>query len=90
MALDQKLAAAAKISAAASTNALAALRLAVEEALEANLSKEEIGEILEIAYDIQAQPMSHTKHLAHQLLRENKKPQVQHTHSKTCGCNGHS
>ncbi len=76
-----------QISAAVACNALAALRLAVTEALTLGFSPEEVQEILALAKDIQQQPISHVTHLVDQLLREPKK--TSHKHSAHCGCGGH-
>ena len=87
MSLDQRTIVVTQISAAVACNALAALRLAVTEALTLGLSPEEIQEILTLSKEIQQQPISHVTHLVDQLLRELKKPT--HEHSADCGCGNH-
>ena len=87
MSLDQRTIVVTQISAAVACNALAALRLAVTEALTLGIKPEEIREILALAKDIQQQPISHVTHLVDQLLREPKKPT--HEHSADCGCGNH-
>ncbi|AET66784.1 hypothetical protein Desor_1111 [Desulfosporosinus orientis DSM 765] len=87
MSLDQRTVVAAQISAAAACNALAALRLAITEGLEAGLSKEEIQEVVNLAKNVQQQPISHVTHLTDQMLREQKKKP--HVHSPNCGCGEH-
>ena len=88
--LDNKTAIAVQIAAAAASNAMPALRLAVSKALEGELSREEIEAVLDIAQEIQIQPSQHTQNLAHQLLREPiaKKPVV-HEANCSCGCHDH-
>ncbi|TGE34308.1 hypothetical protein [Desulfosporosinus sp. Sb-LF] len=87
MSLDQRTIAVTQISAAAACNALAALRLAVTEALTLGISSEEIQEILALAKDIQQQPISHVTHMIDQLFREQKKKT--HEQSAHCDCGGH-
>jgi len=87
MSLDQRTIVVTQISAAVACNALAALRLAVSEALTLGLSPAEIREILALAKDIQQQPISHVGHLMDQLLRESKK--TPHNHSANCDCGSH-
>jgi DNA-binding transcriptional MerR regulator len=87
MSLDQRTIVVAQISAAVACNALAALRLAVTEALTIGLSPEEIREILALVKEIQQQPISHVAHLTDQLLRESKK--TAHQHSAHCDCGRH-
>jgi len=87
MSLDQRNTIVAQISAAVACNALAALRLAITEGLNAGFTKAEIQEILSLAKDVQQQPISHVTHLTDQILREPKKKP--HEHSAHCGCNGH-
>jgi hypothetical protein len=87
MNLDQRTIVVTQISAAVACNALAALRVAVTEAITLGLTPEEIQEILALAKDIQQQPISHVTHLIDQLLREPKK--TSHKHSAHCGCGGH-
>ena len=84
MSLDQRTIIVTQISAAVACNALAALRLAVTEALSLGLTPEEIREILALATAIQQQPISHVTHLVDQLLREPKKST--HVHSADCAC----
>lgn len=84
MSLDQRTIIAAQISAAVACNALAALRVAVTEALTLGLNPEEIREILALAQEVQQQPISHAAHLTDQLLREPKK--TPHNHSAHCNC----
>lgn len=87
MSLDQRTIIVAQLSAAVACNALAALRLAANEALRVGLSPEEIQEILALAKDIQQQPISHMTHLIEQLLRDSKKKP--HVHTADCGCDHH-
>ena len=87
MNLDQRTVVIAQISAATACNALAALRLAVTEAISIGISPEEIQEVLTLAKDIQQQPISHVTHLIDQLFRETKK--TTHKHSAHCDCGGH-
>ena len=87
MSLDQRTIVVTQISAAVACNALAALRLAVSEALTLGFSPEEIQEILALAKDVQQQPISHVGHLIDQLLRESKK--TAHKHSTNCDCGSH-
>lgn len=87
MSLDQRTVLAVQISAAAASNALAALRLAITEALEAGISKEDIQKVIDLAKNVQQQPISHVTHLTDQMLREQKKKP--HVHSPNCGCGGH-
>lgn len=87
MSLDQRTTVITQISAAAACNTLAALRLAVTEALSIGISPEEIQEVLALAKDIQQQPISHVTHLMDQLLRETKK--TTHKNSAHCNCGGH-
>lgn len=87
MVLDQRTTIVAQISAAVACNALAALRLAITEGINAGLTKTEIQEIISLAKDVQQQPISHVGHLTHQILRESKKEG--HEHNAQCGCNGH-
>lgn len=87
MSLDQRTLIVTQISAAVACNALAALRLAVTEALTLGLNPEEIKEVIALAKVIQQQPISHVTHLTDQLLREPKK--TTHEHSANCGCGSH-
>ncbi|KUO70429.1 MAG: hypothetical protein APF81_08260 [Desulfosporosinus sp. BRH_c37] len=87
MSLDQRTIVVTQISAAVACNALAALRLAVTEALTLGIKPEEIREILALAKGIQAQPISHVTHLADQLLRQPTKSK--HEHSANCACGNH-
>lgn len=87
MSLDQRTIVVTQISAAVACNALAALRLAVTEALTLDIGPDEIQEILALAKDIQQQPISHVSHLVDQLLRESKK--TTHKHSTNCDCGKH-
>ena len=87
MSLDQRTIIMTQISAAVACNALAALRLAVSEALTLGISPEEIQEVVALAKDIQEQPISHVSHLMDQLLRESKK--LTHEHSANCDCGKH-
>ena len=87
MSLDQRTIVVTQISAAVACNALAALRLAVTEALTLGIKPEEIREILALAKDIQQQPISHVTHSIDQLLREPKKST--HQHSADCSCGNH-
>jgi len=84
MSLDQRTLVLTQISAAVACNALAALRLAVTEALTLDIKPEEIREVLALAKAIQEQPISHVTHLFDQLMREPKK--ATHEHSANCGC----
>ncbi|WP_425808004.1 hypothetical protein ACHOLT_10485 [Desulfitobacterium sp. Sab5] len=95
MELDTHTLLAVQISAAVATNALAALRAAVTDAKEFGMSSEEIRQIMKTAQDIQEQPLSHTRHLMDQLLRETKKKTHDHSdhdhvHGPNCGCGHHS
>lgn len=87
MSLDQRTGVAAKISAAVACNALAALRLAITEAVQLGLSPDEIQEIQALAKDIQQQPISHVANLIEQLLRE--PPKKAHIHDSNCTCGKH-
>lgn len=101
MELDTRTLLTAQISAAVATNALAALRAAVTDAKEFGMSPEEIRQIMKVAQDILEQPLSHTRHLMDQLLREPKKKSAapsdhdhvhdhNHVHGPNCGCGHHS
>ena len=87
MSLDQRTIVLTQISAAVACNALAALRLAVTEALTLGLKPEEIREVVDLAKAIQQQPISHVTHLVDQLMREPKK--ATHEHSAHCACDNH-
>ena len=87
MSLDQRTTIVAQISAAVACNALAAIRLAITEGLNVGLTKEEIQEVINLAKDVQQQPISHVSHLTDQMFREPKKKA--HEHSAHCGCGGH-
>ncbi len=87
MSLDQRTIVVAQISAAVACNSLAALRVAVTEALTLGVSQEEVQEILALAKEIQEQPIAHVSHLIDQLLREPKK--TTHKHSDHCDCGKH-
>lgn len=89
MSLDQRTLALVQISAAVACNALATLRVAVTEALNLGLSPQEIEEVLNLAKDIQQQPISHVTHLANQLLREPKKHAHEPSAQCGCGCGSH-
>lgn len=84
MSLDQRTSAIVQISAAAAANALPALRASITTALEIGLSKTEIQAILDLVTEIQHEPISHTQHLAKQLLREPSKKQSDHASSCSC------
>ena len=84
MSLDQRTIIVTQISAAVACNALAALRLAITEALALDIKPEEIREILALSKAIQAQPISHVTHLVDQILHAPKK--LTHEHSADCGC----
>jgi alkylhydroperoxidase/carboxymuconolactone decarboxylase family protein YurZ len=87
MSLDPRTIVIAQISAAVACNALASLRVAITEAIEMGIDREEIQEILILATGIQQQPINHIGHLAEQLLQEPSKKT--HVHSAHCGCGGH-
>lgn len=87
MSLDQRTTIVAQISAAVACNALAALRLAITEGLNAGLTKAEIQTVISLAKDVQQQPITHVSHLTDQILREPKK--TVHEHGSNCGCGGH-
>jgi hypothetical protein len=87
MSLDPRTIVVTQISAAVACNALAALRLAVTEALTLGIKPEEIREVQDLSKAIQQQPISHVTHLVDQLLREPKKST--HEHSAHCGCGNH-
>lgn len=87
MSLDHRTIIVTQISAAVACNALAALRVAISDALKVGLNPEEIYEILTLAKEIQQKPIDHVTHLIDQLLREPKK--TPHVHSANCGCDHH-
>jgi hypothetical protein len=87
MSLDPRTIVVTQISAAVACNALAALLLAVTEALTLGIKPEEIREVQDLSKAIQQQPISHVTHLVDQLLREPKKST--HEHSAHCGCGNH-
>jgi len=87
MSLDPRTKIVAQISAAVACNALAAIRLAITEGLNAGLTKTEIQEVISLAKDVQQQPISHVTHLTDQMFREQKKKP--HEHSAQCGCGEH-
>jgi alkylhydroperoxidase/carboxymuconolactone decarboxylase family protein YurZ len=92
MALDARTTLLVQISAAAATNSLAALRSAVTDAKSLGVTSEEIQKTVSLAIEIQEQPVSHTRHLVSQLLREpvrkteDKKDSVHHNHGPGCNC----
>ncbi len=85
MSLDQRTSTIVQISAAAAVNALPTLRTAITTAIEEGLTKQEIQAILDLVTEIQQQPVSHTQHLAKQLLREPSKKHTDHAASCSCG-----
>ncbi len=85
MSLDQRTSTIVQISAAAAVNALPTLRAAITTAIENGLTKQEIQAILDVVTEIQQQPISHTQHLAKQLLHEPRKKQSDHATSCSCG-----
>ena len=87
MSIDARTIVITQISAAVACNALAALRLAVTEALTLGIKHEEIREVLALSKAIQEQPISHVTHLVEQLMREPKKST--HEHSEHCTCGNH-
>lgn len=90
MSLDQKTIVLTQLSAAVACNALASLRVTLTEALTLGITPEEIEEVLNLAKEIQQQPISHVTHLVNQLLREPKKQTEKSAQSGCgCGCNGH-
>lgn len=91
MELDRKTTLLIQIAAAAATNALASLRAAVTDAKSLGVSNEIIRQTIDLALEIQQQPLSHTRHLTEQLLREPAKSlkKSSHDHNCTCGCNHH-
>ncbi|MGI1658609.1 MAG: hypothetical protein ACRKFN_06515 [Desulfitobacterium sp.] len=98
MELDQKTILLIKISAAAATNALASLRSAITDAKALGVSNEILRQTVELALEIQQQPLSHTRHLTDQLLREPVKKKAAshdgassplHVHGPSCGCGHH-
>lgn len=89
MSLDQRTLALVQISAAVACNALATLRVAVTEALNLGLTPHEIEEVLNLAKEIQKQPISHVTHLTNQLLRGPKKQAHEPSAQCGCGCGSH-
>lgn len=89
MSLDQRTVLLTQLSAAVACNALATLRVVVTEALNFGIEPQEIQEVLNLAKEIQQQPISHVTHLANQLLRETKKPTHEHNAQCGCGCGTH-
>ncbi|MHB8124152.1 MAG: hypothetical protein ACYDEJ_00690 [Desulfitobacteriaceae bacterium] len=85
MSLDQRTSTIVQISAAATANALPALRAAITTAIDNGISKLEIQAILDLVIEIQQQPVSHTQQLTKQLLREPHTKQSDHASS--CSCN---
>lgn len=79
MSLDHRTIVVTQISAAVACNALAALRLAITEALSLGMKPEEIREVLSLTKSIQEQPISH--------VREPK--QSTHEHRAHCTCGTH-
>ncbi|HHY26807.1 MAG TPA: hypothetical protein GX523_08700 [Desulfitobacterium dehalogenans] len=95
MELDQKTTLLIQISAAAATNALANLRSAVTDAKALGIPNETLRQTIELALEVQQQPLSHTRHLTNQLLREPAKKKsagqdgaspALHVHGHSCGC----
>jgi len=84
MSLDNRTIVVSQISAAVACNALAALRLAISDALKVGLNSEEIKEVLTLAKEIQQKPIDHVTNLINQLLLEPKK--TPHVHSAGCNC----
>jgi len=84
MSLDNRTIVVSQISAAVACNALAALRLAISDAIKVGLKPEEIQEVLTLAEEIRQKPIDHVTNLTNQLLREPKK--TPHVHSADCGC----
>ncbi|MGC7870820.1 hypothetical protein ACPUYX_04720 [Desulfosporosinus sp. SYSU MS00001] len=89
MSLDNRTAILARISASVACNALASLRVAIMEALEMGINKADITEAINLALEIQQQPINHVTHLAEQLLREPLKKSHEHDAHCDCGCGGH-
>ncbi|WP_018211285.1 hypothetical protein [Desulfitobacterium hafniense] len=98
MELDQKTTLLIQISAAAATNALASLRSAVTDAKALGVPNETLRQAIELALEIQQQPLSHTQHLMNQLLREPIKKgtpkqdgssPAPHVHGPGCSCGHH-
>jgi hypothetical protein len=85
MSIDQRTSIIVQLSAAAAVNSLPALRTAITAALGEGFSKEEIQAILDQVTEIQQQPISHTQHLVHQMLREPAKKPSAHTSGCSCG-----
>jgi hypothetical protein len=95
MELDARTTLLVQISAAVATNSLAALRSAVTDAKALGITPEEIRKTVSLAIEIQEQPVSHTRHLMDQLLREparkaHKNPDPSHhDHGPGCNCGSH-
>lgn len=98
MDLDQKTTLLIQISAAAATNALASLRSAVTDAKALGVPNETLRQTIELALEIQQQPLSHTRNLTDQLLREpitkkttsqNGASPIHHVHGHGCNCGHH-
>ncbi|AHF07296.1 hypothetical protein [Desulfitobacterium metallireducens] len=96
MELDTRTTLIIQISAAVATNALASLRASVTDAKALGISSDEIRQIVKIAQEVQEQPLSHTRHLLDQLLREPIRKSQEHTHDHehihgpNCNCGHHS
>ncbi len=96
MELDARTTLLIQISASAATNSLATLRSAVTDAKALGVTAEEIRKTINLALEIQELPISHTRHLLDQLLREpvrksDDKPKHdhQHIHGPGCNCGSH-
>ena len=96
MELDARTTLLIQISASAATNSLATLRSAVTDAKVLGVTSDEIRKTMSLALEIQAQPVSHTRHLMDQLLREpvrksdeKLKHAHQHIHGPGCNCGSH-
>lgn len=96
MELDARTILLIQISASAATNSLASLRSAVTDAKALGVTSDEIRKTMSLALEIQEQPVSHTRHLMDQLLREPvRKPDVKpksahpHVHGPGCNCGSH-
>jgi hypothetical protein len=94
MELDSRTTLLVQISAAAATNALSALRTAVTEAKALGITSEEIRKTMNLALEIQNQPIDHTRHLMDQLLREPLRKKEEdhkalHVHGTGCNCGSH-
>lgn len=94
MELDARTILLIQISASAATNSLATLRSAVTDAKALGVTSDEIRKTMSLSLEIQEQPISHTRHLMDQLLREpiqktNVKPSPPHVHGPGCNCGSH-